>query len=560
MSRKRLGALLREKGLIDQAQLDEAIREQRRTGQALGEALLKLGRVSELDLVEVLSEQQGIPFVDVEGYALSPELVQELSPDAARRACAIPLYRMGGTTTVAMSDPLDMGAVDVVARSLGGHVNPVYGTATAIRRVVDEMFGTTNEIQAAIEKVEAEGGAEDGPQEDEDLNLALVSLGDEQKPVVRLVRAILNDAIDRGATDVHIEPEEEELAVRFRIDGMLAEQARPPKRLQGKIVSRVKVLAQLDIAERRLPQSGRIRYERDTGQVYDLRISCFPTVYGENLVIRILHRDSALLQLDRLGIPETDLTRMRDVLRQSNGIVLVTGPTGSGKTTTLYAALSDINEPHRKIHTLEDPVEYRLPGVRQTQVNPKVDLTFAKSLRELVRQDPDVILVGEIRDTETAEIAVHASLTGHLVLSTLHTNSAAASVARLVNMGVEPYLVASSMRAVVSQRLVRVLCEACKQEDPESARVAARLGLPDDAPLWQAPGCGECRGAGYRGRRAIHEVLIPDLKIQDLMIQKAPASKLEAAAREQGLVPLRERGFELALSGVTSVTEVLRVT
>jgi len=560
MSRKRLGEILVDRHIISEEQLQAAIRMQRESNDSLGNVLIKQGLAREVDVVEALSEQQGIPFLDLDAYEIDPQLVRALGSELTRDCCAVPLYRMGDAVTVAMGEPLNLEQVDRIAKGLRAQVNAVFGAPSSIQQVLDSVFGASDEISAAIESIDPKELEQYAPAEDEEGAEQVVSIQEDRNPVVRIVRAILNEAIERNATDIHIEPGESHLDIRMRIDGMLVKQASPPDTLHAGIVSRIKVLANMDIAERRVPQSGRIRYEAKD-KAYDLRISCFPTLYGENIVIRLLHRESSLLALDGLRFRPEELQIIKRALACANGILLVTGPTGSGKTTTLYAALSELNDPSRKIHTLEDPVEYRVPGIRQTQVNPKIDLTFAKSLRELLRQDPDVIMVGEIRDVETAEIAIHASLTGHLVLSTLHTNTAAGSLVRLQNMGIEPYLVASSLRLVIAQRLIRLLCPTCKEKDSDSDAVKARFNLdPSTPPLSKSVGCRECNNVGYKGRRAIYELLTPTYELQALLLKNAPAADIEREARREGLVPLRDRGMEVALAGETTVAEVLRVT
>jgi type IV pilus assembly protein PilB len=560
MSRKRLGEILIDRHIISEEQLQAAIRMQRESNDSLGNVLIKQGLAREVDVVEALSEQQGIPFLDLDAYEIDAQLVRSLGSELSRSCCAVPLYRMGDAVTVAMAEPLNLEQVDAIAKGMRAQVNPVFGAPSSIQQVLDGVFGASDEISAAIESIDPKELEQYAPVEDEDEAEQVVSIQEDRNPVVRIVRAILNEAIERNATDIHIEPSEKHLDIRMRIDGMLVKQASPPESLHAGIVSRIKVLANMDIAERRVPQSGRIRYEAKD-KAYDLRISCFPTLYGENIVIRLLHRESSLLALDGLRFTREELQIIKRALDCANGIILVTGPTGSGKTTTLYAALSALNDPSRKIHTLEDPVEYRVPGIRQTQVNPKIDLTFAKSLRELLRQDPDVIMVGEIRDVETAEIAIHASLTGHLVLSTLHTNTAAGSLVRLQNMGIEPYLVASSLRLVIAQRLIRLLCPACKEKDGDSDAVKVRFNLDRNTPpLAKSVGCRECNHVGYKGRRAIYELLTPTHELQALLIKNAPAADIEREARREGLVPLRDRGMEVALAGETTVAEVLRVT
>ncbi|MGE5174833.1 MAG: GspE/PulE family protein [Hyphomicrobiales bacterium] len=547
--RKPLGQSLVEQGHLSPEGLTRALEEQRRTGASLREVLLRLELVPESAILDYYEEQLGIPRMDLGTYVLEPEIVRLVPERAARQHTVVPLFKIGDTLTIAMADPLDVVALDEVKKTTGLQVDVVVSSEAQIKEAVERHHPLGQGLdqlarEQAIRQVAAEVAAR--PEED--------------GPIIRFVNAIVQQAVREGASDLHLEPDENSFRIRLRVDGILREVSMQAKTLYAPVVSRLKIMASLDIAERRLPQDGRIRTSV-LGRDFDLRVSTFPTVHGENVVLRLLERSAALIGLNELGLAPEPLLVVERMIQKPNGIVLVTGPTGSGKTTTLYACIHRINTVERNIVTLEDPVEVHLASIRQTQVDPDSGLTFARGLRALLRQDPDVILVGEIRDGETAEIAVRSALTGHLVLSTLHTNDAAGALPRLIDMGLEPFLLSSAMIGVVAQRLVRRVCEKCKEPITPPEEVALELGLAAGAGDYvHGRGCRHCGQTGYRGRLGIFEVLEADDEIQSLIAGRAPAEEIARAARRVGMRSLREDAVRKAAQGRTTLEEVLRVT
>lgn len=564
LGKARLGELLVQRGIITADQLDETLREQKRTQQFLGTILVSKGWASEEEAARALSEQLGLAFVELISYPEDPAVVELIPESVSRARQAIPLFGLGDTLTVAMANPLDVNAIEELERVSHRHIRPVFATSSAIRRALDKGLARGIGDQDGDEewtKVKliglqaAERSRASAPEALADLR-AIASLA----PVVQLVNALVNEAVALGASDIHLEPSPERYYCRFRIDGILRDRPELPKEYQPAIISRIKIMASMDIAEKRLPQDGRIQTEA-AERLVDLRVSTFPTIHGENVVIRILDKRQGLLRLEDLGFSEAMFAQFETLIGKPHGIVLVTGPTGSGKTTTLYAALSRVNRLEKNIMTLEDPVEYELPRVCQSQVNVKAGLTFATGLRSMVRQDPDVIMIGEIRDGETADIAIHASLTGHLVFSTLHTNDAASAAMRLVDMGVEPFLTASSLIGILAQRLVRSLCVACKKTYQPAQKVLDSLGIKKAAPAFFEPaGCAQCRQTGYQGRVGIFELLVPNEKVRELIAQKVAVDVIREEAVRNGMKTLRQDGIDKAVRGVTSLAEVLRVT
>ena len=547
--RKPLGQSLVEQGHLSPEGLARALEEQRRTGAALREVLLRLDLVPEAAILDYYEEQLGIPRMDLGTYVLEPEIVRLVPDRVARQYTVIPLFKIGDTLTVAMADPLDVVALDEVKKSTGLEVDVVVSPEAQIKEAVDRH----NPIGQGLDQIAREQAIRQVAAE-------VAARPEEDGPIIRFVNAIVQQAVREGASDLHLEPDESSFRIRLRVDGVLREVSIQAKSLYAPVVSRVKILASLDIAERRLPQDGRIRTSV-LGRDFDLRVSTFPTIHGENVVMRLLERSGALIGLNELGLAPAPLAVLERMIHRPNGIVLVTGPTGSGKTTTLYASIHRINTVERNIVTLEDPVEYHLGSIRQTQVDPDAGLTFARGLRALLRQDPDVIMVGEVRDNETAEISVRSALTGHLVLSTLHTNDAAGALPRLLDMGLEPFLLSSAMLGVVAQRLVRRVCEKCKQPITPPDEVASELGLdPRHGDYVQGRGCRHCGQTGYRGRLGIFEVLEVDEEIQALVASRAPAEEMARAARRAGMVTLREDAVRKAARGKTTLEEVLRVT
>lgn len=544
-----LAEVLLARGACEPRTLERARGVAEASGQRLEAVLLQLGMLTERMLAEAYGALLGIPPASPSRYALDAPLLEErLGARFLRHARALPVALEGDTLTLAMADPLDRFTLDAVAAATGLHVAAEVALPIELEAALNRLYPTGAEAAA-----ESEAGGGDAHAEDTDRLKDLAS----EAPVIRLVNQIIARAVETQASDIHIEPFEDRLRIRYRHDGVLHEADSPAAALIPAVISRIKIMARLDIAERRLPQDGRIRMAV-RGQEIDFRVSTIPSLHGETVVLRILDRSSVRFDYATLGLDPRLVARLHAAFDLPNGIVLVTGPTGSGKTTTLYTGLSALNATARKIVTVEDPIEYQLAGINQIQVRPQIGLTFASLLRSILRQDPDVIMVGEIRDLETAQIAVQAALTGHLVLSTVHTNSAAATIARLRDMGLEDYLVTAVLRGVLAQRLVRRLCAECRRPEPVSAAVAERFALPRDATIWHAAGCAHCRMTGYRGRLAVAEFLEPDAAIERLVLNRADHGEIERAAVAAGMVPMLRAGLDAALSGETTIEEVIR--
>ena len=552
---KQLGQILLEQGLLTQEQLDHALEEHRKTPRSLGRTLIDLGYIRERDLVRALAEQVGLEFVDLSETKIDPMVASLLPEPLCRRYRALPIGERDGKLLVAMSDPANVYALDDIRTLTGRDVQPVVATANDIEQAIQKFSAMGEQVEAlaseAAERLEGE------------TELADVEAAVEDAPIVKLVNAIMTQAVADRASDVHIEPTEKDVRVRFRVDGVLHEVMHSPKNIQNGLISRLKVMADLNIAEKRVPQDGRVSM-RVSGKNLDLRLATLPTVYGEKVVIRILDKSNALLQLSQLGFQEQAYRRFERSFRRPYGAILVTGPTGSGKSTTLYATLNIVNSPDRNIITVEDPVEYRLPGVNQIQINPKAGLTFASALRSILRADPDIILIGEIRDRETAMIAVESALTGHLVLSSLHTNDAPSAITRLTEMEVETFLVASAVDCVVAQRLARRLCERCKEPyvpDPQELREAGftEEQMEQIHELYRPVGCEVCSRTGYRGRFGLYEVMPMSEEIERLTVERASSEAIRAVALEQGMIDLRADGLMKAMQGLTSIEEIARV-
>jgi general secretion pathway protein E len=555
-SSRLLGEIFVQEGLTTPDVVQRALARAQTTGELVGEALVALGAVTEDDVLRALALQQNLPYLWREEMPSTVPVLKNVSAKYLRQYRVVPISIEGSVLTVASADPLNTIVADELRQATGLSVKLVVSSPAGILEAIDRSYdGAATPLQRIVEGMEDEGG----PGGDEDVN-HLRDMAFEA-PVVRLVNLLVENAIAAEASDIHIEPFEDTLRIRYRIDGLLYDQEAPPRRLQAAVTSRIKIMSEMNIAERRLPQDGRIRVTLH-GQRVDIRVSTMPTVHGESIVMRLLQRSTVFLPLEKLGFPTVTLARFESLIKRPHGIVLVTGPTGSGKTTTLYAALDKINSPGVKIITVEDPVEYQLKGVNQIPVKAKIGLTFANGLRHIVRQDPDVILVGEIRDLETAEIAIQASLTGHLVFSTLHTNDAPGAITRLQDMGVEPYLVASVLEGVLAQRLVRRICQACRVPDPPSQADLDALGIraSADVTLYRGKGCEDCRGTGYRGRSAIYEMFAIDEDARSLMLRRASARDIRVHAIERGMTTLRLDGWQRACEGVTTVEEILRVT
>jgi len=548
--RKPLGQYLVEQGNLSSEGLTRALEEQRRTGAALRDVLLKLDLVPERSILDYYESQLGIPVMDLTTYALEPDIVRLVPERVARQFHVVPLFKIGNTITVAMADPLDFVALDEVKQSTGLQVDVVVSSGVQIREAVERHHPVTG----GLDQLAKEQGLKQAVAE------IASARPEEDGPIIRFVNTIVQQALRDGASDLHFEPDDSSFRIRYRVDGVLREVSVQTKAIYASVVSRVKVMATLDIAERRLPQDGRIRMNL-LGRDLDLRVSTFPTIHGENVVMRILDRSIALVGLEELGLSPQPLSVVARMIERPNGIVLVTGPTGSGKTTTLYSCIQRINRVERNIVTLEDPVEYHLGSIRQTQVDPDVGLTFARGLRALLRQDPDVILVGEIRDGDTAEIAVRSALTGHLVLSTLHTNDASGAIPRLIDMKIEPFLLSSAMVGVLAQRLLRRVCDKCKKKVKPPADLLAELGIErGQGTFAHGAGCHACSGTGYHGRVGIFEVLEVNDKVRDLISSRASAEDLARAVRAGGMGSLRDDAIRKAAQGMTTLEEALRVT
>jgi len=556
-----LGERLIQKGLISQEELDIGLREHAKSGQFLGVTLVNLGYIKEDQLYPVLSEQLKIPFVRIKDLTIPPEVFEKVP---ARFAChykLIPIRFEKNTLTVAVTDPLDIKTLDDLKLFLGYDVKGVLATESEIMDAIRKYYGIGAET---IEKII------DGTQRVEGLNLSISTKTEdieelaEDASIIRFVNQILIQAVKDRATDIHLEPYEDELRIRYRIDGVLYNIPVPPeiKYFQSAIVSRIKIMANLDIAERRLPQDGRIKIKLKEEE-FDLRVSILPTQFGESVDIRLLS-GTMLYSLENLGLLPSDLLILEDLINKPHGIIFVTGPTGSGKTTTLYACLSKINSSDKKIITIEDPIEYQLKGVTQIQIHPRIGLSFATGLRSMLRHDPDIMMVGEVRDFETAEITIRVALTGHLVFSTLHTNDASGGITRLIDMGIEPYLVASSVECFIAQRLVRLICPFCKVEiQPKKEVILKEFGIENDfdnITIYEGRGCEACRFTGYKGRTAIYEFLVMNEEIKSLVLKRASSDQIKKKALELGMHTLRMDGWEKIKSGLTTINEVIRVT
>lgn len=545
-TRKRLGDLLLEAGLITEDQLQSALKD-KKPNQKLGDALLKKGFITEQQLIEVLELQLGIPHVSLYRYPFDTNLFNLVPKETAKRNLLIPIKKQDDKLYVAMADPIDFFAIEDLRLSTGFQIEPVLASKDDILRAISKYY----DIEDGFEEMFADHSAEDNREED---------ITHEDSPVVRLVNQILSNAVTLRASDIHLDPQETKILVRYRIDGVLRTERVLPKRMQSVITARIKIMSNLNITEHRIPQDGRIKVNIDFRPI-DIRVSTLPTVYGEKIVLRILDLSTAIIDINRLGFNKLNLQRYQSLIEKPNGIILITGPTGSGKSSTLYATLNHLNSEEVNIITIEDPVEYQIEGVNQIQVNPNVGMTFAAGLRSILRQDPNIIMVGEIRDKETAEIAVRASLTGHLVLSTLHTNDSLGSVTRLIDMGVEPFLVASSVSGIVAQRLVRRVCRDCAEEHEPTKRekeIFAKRGLTIDR-IVRGRGCSSCHMTGYRGRMAIQEVLVLDDEMRRVIMDSESFTKLRSLAIRNKTIFLIDDGLLKIKKGLTTTEEVLRV-
>ncbi|MDP6637511.1 MAG: type II secretion system ATPase GspE [Phycisphaerae bacterium] len=553
-----IAEILLEKGLVTPAHLTQAMELRRTDGLRLDRALVQIGCLTEEELLEVLSEQLSIPLIDLASVEISNDALSAIPPKLVFRKNIVPVSRENGTLTVATSDPFDLYSFDELRLLTGLEINPVLATQDEISKIIKAHFGvggdTIDEMMSSddLEVIsETAEGAED-----------LVEMAQEAS-VIKLVNEIFVEAIGERASDIHIEPYENDLHVRFRIDGVLQPASVPPqiRSFQAAIISRIKIMSNLNIAEKRLPQDGRIKLQVGGRQI-DIRVSVIPMLFGEGIVMRILDKSTVMFTLPELGMDDNTFGMFNELIAQPHGIILVTGPTGSGKTTTLYAALQEIVSDEIKVLTVEDPVEYHLDGINQIQINPKINMTFSRGLRAILRHDPDAVMIGEIRDAETAEAAIQASLTGHLVLSTLHTNDACSAPTRLLDMGVEPFLVASTLAGAMAQRLVRAICPECKESylpDRDQLPRDLDMELPEGAELYRGVGCRKCRNTGYHGRSGLFELMVANEVIRERVMSRAPTSKIVAAAAENGMHMLRADGWDKVRAGVTTPAEVLRV-
>ncbi len=549
MARKRLGDILVESGIITAEQLQEALVDQKKSKLKLGDHLLQSGYITEQQLIEILEFQLGIPHVSLFRYRLDPSLASIVPEEMAKRYSLIPLKKEENKLTVAMVDPLDYFAIDELRISTGFVINVVIASRDEIQRAISRMYSMQGSVQELMEGIA-------GTEELEDAKIL-----DDDSPIVRLVNQMFEQAIQLRASDIHIEPMEDGIRVRYRIDGVMKTERVLPRHMQGMLTARLKIMSNLNIAERRIPQDGRIQLQMDFKDI-DVRVSTLPTIYGEKIVLRLLDLTNALVELDKLGLSKRNLGMLKELIQMPNGTVLVTGPTGSGKSTTLYAMLNELNREEANIITVEDPVEYQLDGINQVQVNENIGMTFASALRSILRQDPDIIMVGEIRDVETAEIAIRAALTGHTVFSTLHTNDAVSSITRLADMGIPPFLIASAINGVIAQRLVRRICKDCRQEyqaTEQEKAIFAQRGLRVET-LWRGTGCGSCMLTGYRGRIAVHEVFKMDDKLRHMLTQNLPSNEYRKHAMKNGMILLFDDGLLKVKQGITTMDELYRIT
>lgn len=550
-TQRKMGDILLEAGVITGEQLREALLDQQTSKKRLGRILIEKGYAIEEKVMDVLEEQLGIFQINLNSYDIDPEVATSIPLSLARRYQAIPVGKKGNRILLAMSDPMDLMAIDDIGMVTGAEINPVIASERAIIGAINQFFG----IKESMESTFAENIT--GTEEVERLKAL-----EENAPIVKVVNSLIQRAVNEGASDIHIEPSEKGVRIRMRVDGKLHDLMTPPRDTQPLIVSRIKIMSHLDITERRMPQDGSINMKVNMKDV-NLRVSTIPTIHGEKVVIRILDKSRVVFPLEKLGLSKHNFEIFKDFLMKPAGMILITGPTGCGKTTTLYSALNFLNRSEENIITVEDPVEYHLEGINQVQVNPRIGMGFAESLRAILRQDPNIIMVGEIRDPETAEIATRAALTGHLVLSTMHTNSAAQAVSRLTDMGVAPYLISSSLVGVVAQRLVRLNCPRCKQELPitseENILIRKKFERVPPRTLYRGAGCSGCNNTGYRGRAAIHELMVCNQEIRKLILEDAPADYIQQKAVQKGAITLLEDGFGHIERGNTTLEELLRV-
>ncbi len=571
----KLGEMLIRENLITPIQLEQALEHQRQNGGRLGSSVIKLGFLTADGITAVLSRQYGIPSVNLEYFEADPGVIRLIPMETALKYQVLPLSRVGASLTLAMADPANVYAMDDIKFMTGLNIEPVVASEASVAEAIKKNYGSIEEQERKKEIEDLVSFIDDGQTEgveveaeDESaLNLAALERAAEEAPVIKLVNYILKDAVERGASDIHLEPYEKEYRVRYRIDGVLQNVMQPPVKLRDAMISRIKIMAKLDISEKRLPQDGRIMIRivhNNRKKQLDFRVSVLPTLHGEKIVMRLLDKENLRLDMTRLGFEKESLEKFQRAIFKPYGMVLVTGPTGSGKTNTLYSSIAQLNKPDINIMTAEDPVEFQLPGINQVQMKEQIGLNFAAALRSFLRQDPNIIMVGEIRDFETAEIAIKAALTGHLVLSTLHTNDAPSTISRLMNMGIEPFLVATSVHLICAQRLTRRICPNCKVEDKVRHQVLVDAGFtPEEAKslkVYRGEGCPSCNSRGYKGRVGLYEVLEVTDELRELILVGASALELRKKAVEEGMITLRRSGLMKVADGVTTLEEVIRET
>jgi type IV pilus assembly protein PilB len=584
----KLGEILVRENLLTPQQLREALDFQREHGGRLGFNLVKMGLVSDDMITAVLSRQYGVPSVNLELFDIDDSVIRLIPRDVADKYSVLPLSRVGATLTLAMVDPTNVFAMDDIKFMTGLNIEPVVVSEASVQEAIARYYAQSREIELAGAAAEEGGSLGPAPEslsldqldfetegadglevveDDDEIDLTNLTRMSEDAPVVRLVNVLLADALQRGASDIHIEPYEKEMRIRFRIDGVLYDVMHPPLRLRDALISRIKIMSKLDIAEKRLPQDGRIKIKlkhQGRSRELDFRVSTLPTLFGEKVVLRLLDKERLMLDMTKLGFEPESLVKFQRNISKPYGMVLVTGPTGSGKTNTLYSALQSLNTPETNIMTAEDPVEFNLQGINQVQMKEQIGLNFAAALRSFLRQDPNIVLVGEIRDFETAEIAIKAALTGHLVLSTLHTNDAPSTISRLMNMGIEPFLVATSVNLIQAQRLIRRICVECKTESPVPPEALVEVGFSAEEArqlkVYKGTGCTKCNNTGYKGRVGLYEVMEVTDEIRELILIGASALELRKRAIEDGMISLRESGLHKIRNGVTTLEEVVRET
>src|SRR5947208_13518417 len=567
---QRLGDLLVREKVINHDQLTQALRKQRETGGRLGSVLVKMGLLTDEEVTNFLSRQYGVPAINLQFFEIDPNVIKLIPQETARKHQILPLSRVGASLTIAMVDPTNVFAMDDIKFMTGFNIEPVVASESAIMERIEQAYAGPEAEQENLEDIISSMGEEaelELQADAEELNASDLEKSAEEAPIVKLVNLILTDAVKRGASDIHIEPYEKEYRVRFRIDGVLQNIMQPPLKLKDAITSRIKIMSKLDISEKRLPQDGRIMMKMNLHgrrKQLDFRVNCLPTLWGEKIVLRLLDKENLRLDMTKLGFEPESLVKFQHAVLKPYGMVLVTGPTGSGKTNTLYSSISLLNKPDTNILTAEDPVEFQLHGVNQVQMKESIGLNFAAALRAFLRQDPNIILVGEIRDFETAEIAIKAALTGHLVLSTLHTNGAPETISRLMNMGIEPFLVATSMHMIVAQRLVRRVCKDCGEELDLPVQTLIEAGFtPEEAKKVKPKkgrGCTVCNNTGYKGRCGLYEVMEIDDEVRELILVGASAVELKKKAIERGMITLRRSGLVKVMDGATTLEEVARET